>query len=91
MPWNVILKLRQEKIKITDISKSDTLEDLIFLLKNEYFGNWMKEKKFLTDKFREIPYSANLLSIISHGKTKNKKISQKIHGNIVIYVRDTVV
>ena len=88
---NIILKLRYETIKIADIDTADTLDDLIFFLNEEYLGKWLKDKKFMTDKFREIDLSTKLLTIKSYGKTQNKKLKQKKSGNIVIYVRDFIV
>ena len=88
---NIILKLRYETIKIADIDTTDTLDDLIFFLNKEYLGKWLNDKKFMTDKFREIDPSTKLLTIKSYGKTQNKKRKQKKSGNIVIYVRDFIV
>ena len=88
---NIILKLRYETIKIADIDRTDTLDDLIFFLNKEYLGKWLTDKKFMTDKFREIDPSTKLLSIKSYGKTQDKKRKQKKAGNIVIYVRDFIV
>jgi hypothetical protein len=88
---NIILKLRDETIKITDIGKTDTLDDLIFFLNAEYIGKWLTGKKFMTDKFREIDPSTQLLTIESYGKTHNKRQKQKKAGNIVIYIRDFIV
>jgi hypothetical protein len=85
------LKLRDETIKIADIDKTDTLDDLIFFLNEEYLGKWLKGKKFMTDKFREIDPSTQLLTIESYGKTYDKRRKQKKAGNIVIYARDFIV
>jgi len=79
----IILKLRDETIKIADIDKTDTLDDLIFFLNAEYLGKWLKGKKFMTDKFREIEPSAKLLTLESYGKTQSKRRKQKKAGNIV--------
>jgi hypothetical protein len=87
----IILKLRYETIKIADIGETDTLDDLIFFLNKEYLGKWLKGKKFMTDKFREIDPSTQILTIESYGKTHNKRQKQKKAGNIVIYVRDFIV
>jgi hypothetical protein len=88
---SIILKLRYETIKIADIDTTDTLDDLIFFLNKEYIGKWLVDKKFMTDKFREIDPSTELLSIKSYGKTSTKKLKQQKAGNIVIYVRDFIV
>ena len=88
---NIILKLRYEIIKISDIDTSDTLDDLIFILNKDYLGKLLKDKKFMTDKFREIDPSTQLLTIKSYGKTQGKKLKRKKDGNIVIYVRDFIV
>ena len=91
MSSSIILKLRYEKIKIFSISNADTLEDLIFHLHAESFGHWLKNKKFLTDKLREIMPSTILSSIESYGKTKAKRAKNKKSSSIVIYVRDFTV
>ena len=86
----ITVKLRYEKIRITDILKTDTLADLIFFL-DDHISEMLKDKKFLTSKFREINPSTVLFSIDSYGKLANKKTKNKKDNNIIIYARDLVI